>query len=179
MIYDVLQTLADDLNVYFKTKLNIQEEKVVLSALVNQDGSIALQTENKVIATLINIEKEPFSSSPQKIGRQTLTLNLYVLFSCYFTNTNYSEALRFLDLIIIYFDENYIMSSSTKGSYSGSGKINIEIETFNIDKAHNIWSTLGAKYMPSAVYKIRMIVVESNSITSFIPSGKGLDSSSN
>ena len=71
------------------------------------------------------------------------------------------------------------MSSSTKGSYSGSNKINIEIETFNLEKAHNIWSTLGAKYMPSAVYKIRMVIVESNSISSFIPSGKGLSSGTN
>jgi hypothetical protein len=45
----------------------------------------------------------------------------------------------------------------------------IEIETFNLEKVHNIWSTIGAKYLPSVVYKLRMIVVDSNSISNFAP----------
>ena len=81
MIYEVLQTLTDNLNIYFRTKLKIQEDKAELSAIVNQDGSIALQSENKVLVTLLNIEREPFSASGQIVGRQKLSLNLLVIFS--------------------------------------------------------------------------------------------------
>jgi hypothetical protein len=167
MIYEVLQTLTDNLNIYFRTKLKIQEDKAELSAIVNQDGTIALQSENKVLVTLLNIEREPFSASGQIIGRQKLSLNLMVIFSCHFSNSNYSEAIRFLDLIITYFEENYTLEA--QNIYDGNNKIKIEIETYNIDKVHNIWATIGAKYLPSVVYKLRMVVVDSNNISSFSP----------
>jgi len=177
MIYEVLQTLTDNLNVYFRTKLKIQEDKAELSAIVNQDGSIALQSENKVLVTLLNIEKEPYSASGQVIGRQKLTLNIFVIFSCYFSNSNYSEAIRFLDLIITYFEENYTLEA--QNIYDGNNKIKIEIETNNLEKVQNIWSTIGAKYLPSVIYKLRMIVVDSNSITSFAPAVQKVPNISN
>lgn len=167
MIYEVLQTLTDNLNVYFRTKLKIQEDKAELSAIVNQDGTIALQSENKVLVTLLNIEREPFSASGANIGRQKLSLNIIVIFSCHFSNSNYSEAIRFLDLIITYFEENYTLEAYN--IYDGNNKIKIEIETFNLDKVQNIWSTIGAKYLPSVIYKLRMIVVDSNNISAFTP----------
>jgi len=167
MIYEVLQTLTDNLNIYFRTKLKIQEDKAELSAIVNQDGTIALQSENKVLVTLLNVEREPYSASGQIIGRQKLSLNIMVIFSCHFSNSNYSEAIRFLDLIITYFEENYTLEA--QNIYDGNNKIKIEIETYNIDKVHNIWATIGAKYLPSVVYKLRMVVVDSNSISTFTP----------
>jgi hypothetical protein len=167
MIYEVLQKITDDLNIYLKIKLKIKEDKAVLSALVNQDGSIAIQTENKVIISLVNIEKESYSVSSQVIGRQRLALNIYVLFSCYFSNSNYSESIRFLDLIICYFEENYMVQTF---SLLDKGKVQIEIETYNIEKSQNLWSTMGAKYLPSAMYKIRMLVVDANTMGMFIPS---------
>jgi hypothetical protein len=175
MIYEVLQTIADNLNVYFRSKLKIQENKAELSALVNQDGTIAIQSENKILVTLVNIEKEPFSVSSQIVGRQKLSLNIFVLFSCYFSNSNYSESIRFLDLILTYFEENPTLNAV--GPFQDKvNNIKIEIETYNVEKAHNIWTTLGAKYIPSAMYKIRMIVVDSNSISSFIPALRGIRS---
>jgi hypothetical protein len=173
MIYEVLQTLTDNLNTYFRSKLRVQEDKAVLSSLVNQDGTIALQTENKVIVTLTNIEREPFSLGSPNVGRQKLSLNIFVMFSCYFSNSNYSESIRFLDLIIGYFEDNYTLELNN----NDNNKIKIEIETSNMEKAHNLWSTVGAKYLPSVLYKIRMIVVDSNSIASFTPSLSGISGS--
>jgi hypothetical protein len=167
MIYEVLQTITDNLNVYFRTKLKIQEDKAELSAIINQDGTIALQSENKVLVTLLNIEREPFNASFGNIGRQKLALNIFVIFSCHFSNSNYSEAIRFLDLIITYFEENYTLE--VQNIYDGNNKIKIEIETFNLEKVQNIWSTIGAKYLPSVIYKLRMIVVDSNNVSSFTP----------
>jgi hypothetical protein len=122
-----------------------------------------------VLVTLLNVEREPYSASGQIIGRQKLSLNLMVIFSCHFSNSNYSEAIRFLDLIITYFEENYTLEA--QNIYDGNNKIKIEIETYNIDKVHNIWATIGAKYLPSVVYKLRMVVVDSNSISTFTPAG--------
>ena len=177
MIYEVLQTLTDNLNIYFRTKLKIQEDKAELSAIVNQDGTIALQSENKILVTLLNIEREPFSASGQTVGRQRLSLNILVMFSCHFSNSNYSEAIRFLGLIITYFEENYTLE--VNNIYDGKNKIKIEIETFNLEKVHNVWATIGAKYLPSVIYKLRMIVVDSNTISTFTPALQSVGAKTN
>ena len=57
MIYEALSCLTDEINEYFRNKLRINEDKAVLSGIVNQDGTIAIQGENKIVITLVNIEK--------------------------------------------------------------------------------------------------------------------------
>ena len=99
MIQEALSCLTDEINLFFRSKLKINEDKAVLSGIVSADGTMAIREENKVIITLVNVEREktaannavPHTSLP-------LNINLYVLFSAYFSAANYPEALRFLSL---------------------------------------------------------------------------------
>lgn len=177
MIYEALTCLTDDLNDYFKSKHKINEDKVVLSSLVNQDGSIAIQGENKIVLTMINIEKETARNVAQKglaSIQQTdppLNINLYLLFSAYFTGNNYPEALRFLSFILAYFNnKNSFTSSNTPALHPRIEKLTFEIVDLNPDALSNMWSTLGAKYLPSALYKMRMLTFDNNVIREFRPS---------
>lgn len=179
MIYEVIQTITDGLNIFFKTRLRTNEDKAVISALVNQDGSVAMLEENKVLITLVNLEREPTPVGPKKDGKQRVHINFFVLFSCYFSNANYSEALKFLAFTMNYLNDNSSMDISeaggAKSTSSGGGlKVQIEIESLTVDQNSNLWSTIGAKYMPSALYKIRMIPLDSNSLNEFRPSAAAL-----
>jgi len=177
MIYESLSCLTEEMNEYFKNKLKISEEKVVLSGLVNQDGSIAIQGENKVIVTLVNIEKETaqtgvgksLSSSSGNMS-PVLKLNLYVMFSAYFSGENYHEALRFLSFVIAYFQhKNVFNHSNTPSLDSKIEKLTFEINDVNPDMLSNFWSTLGAKYMPSVIYKMRMLSIDESIIREYRP----------
>jgi len=175
MIYEVIQTITDGLNIFFKTRLRTNEDKAVISALINQDGTVAMLEENKVLITLVNIEREPTPIGPKKDGKQRVHINFFVLFSCYFSNANYSEALKFLAFTMNYLNDNSSMDISESGggkstSSSGGLKVQIEIESLTVDQNSNLWSTTGAKYMPSVLYKIRMIPLDSNSLNEFRPS---------
>ena len=75
MIYDVIQTITDGLNIFFKTRLRTIEDKAVISGIVNQDGSVAQLEENKVLITLASIEKEPTNVGPKKDGKQRVHIN--------------------------------------------------------------------------------------------------------
>ena len=181
MIYDVIQTITDGLNVFFKTRLRTIEDKAVISGIVNQDGSVALLEENKVLITLVSIEKEPTTVGPKKDGKQRVHINFYLLFSCYFSNANYSEALKFLDFTMNFLNDNSSMDITEGGgakstSSSGGLKVQIEIESLSLDQTSNLWSTIGAKLMPSALYKVRMIPLDSSSLTEFRPSAAVLSS---
>ncbi|MBS1635991.1 MAG: DUF4255 domain-containing protein [Bacteroidetes bacterium] len=176
MIYESLSCVTDEINEYFRGKLKIYEQKIVLSGLVNQDGTIAIQGENKIVVTLVNLEKETAKNLSQK-GAMTminstpvLNINLYVLFSAYFTNSNYAEALRFLSFIIGYFQvKNVFNRANTPTLDDRIDKLTFEIVDMSTDAVSNMWSSLGAKYMPSVLYKVRMLTFDEAVVREFRP----------
>ena len=185
MIYEALTCITEEINEFFRSKLRINEEKIALSAIVNQDGSVAIQGENKVLVTLVNIEKEPTVKGNGSNGSRTLSntstpvsINLYVLFSCYFSNANYPEALRFLSFVIAFLQDKSVFSQSNTPRLDDSiEKLTFELESIGSEKLNNIWTTLGAKYMPSVVYKVRMLTYDSLSVREYRPLVSGLANS--
>jgi hypothetical protein len=184
MIYEALSCLADEINEYFRIRLKINEDKVVLSAIVNQDGTIAIQGENKILITLVNIEKESIGKSNSGIPGSSvlinkssaLTINLYVLFSAYFSNGNYPEALRFISFIIAYFQQNSVFTRvNTPRLDIDIEKMVFELATVSPEQVNNIWGALGAKYMPSVVYKVRMLTFDNNIVREYRPLITGID----
>ena len=176
MIYEALSCLVDEINDYFRSRLKINEEKIVLSGLVNQDGTIAIQGENKIVVTLINIEKETSKTIAQKSlggfnsSSPPLNVNVYILFSAYFSGNNYPEALRFLSFIMAYFQNKSVFNkSNTPALDSRIEKLIFDMEDLNPDILSNMWSTLGAKYMPSVLYKMRMLSFDESVIREFRP----------
>lgn len=169
MIYQSLHCLTEEINRSLKRNLKITDDKVLLSSIVNQDGSVAVQGENKIILTLINVEKEsaktnanqPVFSKTSPGYFSTLCLNLQVMFSAYFPGNSYPEGLQFLSLLISFMQEKPVFNrSNTPSLPAGIGKLSFEMETIGVEKLNNVWAMLGAKYMPSAIYKIRMLTFD-------------------
>lgn len=184
MIYESLNCIVDELNEYFRSKLRINEDKVVLSGIINQDGTVAIQGENKVLVTLVNLEKEPSVKSNAGAGgartfantAPSMSLNLYVLFSSYFTGTNYPESLRFLSFVIAFLQEKNVFSlANTPRLDNGIDKLTFEMESLTAERLNNLWATMGAKYMPSVLYKIRMITFDSSMIREYRPAVSGIE----
>jgi hypothetical protein len=175
MIFEALSCLVDEMNEHFRNRLKVNEQKVILSALINQDGTVAIQGENKIIVTLVNIEKESAKSLAQTGATASpntppiLNINLHVLFSAYFSQGNYAEALRFLSFVIGYFVNKPTFNANTPALDSKIEKLTFELMDLNVDTLSNMWSLLGAKHMPSVVFKIRMLTFDSNFVREFRP----------
>ncbi|PAM94693.1 hypothetical protein B4N84_12015 [Flavobacterium sp. IR1] len=187
MIYEALTCLAEELNDFFKLKLSINEEKIVVSGLINADGSVAVPGENKIVITLVNLEKETLQQLPSRtitnsFGNQNtpLQVNIYVLFSAYFSSTNYAESLRFISFILAYFQgKNVFTKSNTPNMDPKLEKLSIEIVDMSMDALSNLWSLLGAKYMPSVLYKIRMLHFDEAVVREFRPGVSKVDNQNN
>jgi hypothetical protein len=184
MIYESLSCLTDEINQYFKNKLKTAEDAVVLSGIVSQDGTVAIQGENKIIVTLVNIEKEILGSTNGaritggSVTNQSaaLNINLYVLFSAYFKPGNYTEALRFLSFVIAYFQyKNVFTRANTPQLDAGIDKLIFEMASISPEQLNNIWASLGAKYMPSVVYKMRMLTFDESIIKEYRPAISNID----
>lgn len=183
MIYACLNCLAEEMNLFFRSKLKIHEDKVIVSAIVNQDGSIAVQGENKVLITLVNIIRDTNMkrdlSGGNSVSANTprpICIQLYIMVSCYFSGSNYPEALRFLSFVIGFLQEKNVFDhTNTPKLDENLDKLVFEMESFEPDRLSNIWSVLGAKYMPSVLYKVRMIMFDSNKVSEYRPVISGVD----
>lgn len=181
MIYESLSCLVDEMNEHFRSKLKVNEQKIVLSSLINQDGTVAVQGENKLVVTLINVEKEPVRSLSQKSGSilsnssPPVNVNLIVLFSAFFAQGNYPEALRFLSFVIGYFVQKPVFThANTPALDAKIDKLSFEMLDLSTDTLSNLWSSLGAKYMPSVVYKMRMLTFDDTFVREFRPDISGV-----
>jgi hypothetical protein len=188
MIYEALTCVCEEINEYFKNKLKVNDDKVILSGIVDQHGSIAIQGENKIILTLINVEKETIvngngSSAGMSFtagSNQPVNINLYVLFSAYFSSNNYPESLRFLSFIIGYFQFRTVFNrANTPQLDARIDKLIFEMAKFSHHELSNLWSAIGAKYLPSVIYKVRMLSIDESVMKEYRPTITGIDSGDN
>ena len=165
-----LQSVVAELNQHFVTKYGIDEDRVLLSTLVKPDGGMALSDENVVVATLIAIERERFATPKQNatlsVGEATpIYLNLFVLFSMYFNERLHGESLKFLSGVIAFFQsKNVFTPQNTSGLDSSFEKLIFEIRNQTFHEQSNMWSYLGCKYLPSVLFKVRMVMIDEGNI---------------
>lgn len=183
MIAELLGLITDELNSFLGRKepryRNVQT--AVLSDLVNQQGELVITTDDhseqegrdNVIVTLINVEEEtvgkaqlPYIRSPeQSIGlvNPEIKLNLYVLFST-FSNMNpnerYLNCLKLLSYVVRFFQyKNVFNHQNTPNLSEDIDKLTIELVSPTFEQQNYLWGALGAKYMPSVLYKVRMLTI--------------------
>lgn len=127
--------------------------------------------------SLINIEEEKVFKSP---GRQVITtqsgsfytepdvkLNLYILFSSF--NKSYDESLKYISKIISFFQIQSVFDHSDAAALfdpklqldPGIQQLIIELYSPSFDQLNQIWASLSIGYLPSVIYKVRMLIVDS------------------
>lgn len=178
MIYSVLSTIGDKLNFYLKNRFALGEDKVILSNIVNQDGSLAITESDKVVVTLVNIQEETLTSRMNNMeGMRPINLNLYIMFSAYFIDKNYPEALKFLSAVISFFQANCVFNhSNTPDLDPNVEKLTFEIVNQDLQNQSHLWGTLGGKYLPSILYKVRMVTIQEGNIQTEYSNISGLTS---
>jgi len=165
MIYPSLNFLAQELNSYIFEKwgsnINGTNEIVTLGNIANiNDEKTDLQ--NKIVITLLKIEEESslknssfYTKKPdEKVVKHhpPVNLNLYLLVSV--TKKTYSEALQLLSDTVTFFQSHKVFTKDT-----GDSKFRIvtEFHDINFQEAFEMWSNLGNKQFPFAIYKLRLL----------------------
>jgi len=175
MINLALQTLAAQLNQHFRRIYDLTEDMVVVSNLMEMDGSVTPNINNRLVVYLTNIEKDSVSArtlNAQEPGERTmqrsaaLSFNLFVMMTANFSGNNYAEALKFLSGTISYFQRHPVFTrQSAPDMDSRIEKLVLDIENLSIQDMSNLWGSLGGKYMPSILYRIRMVTFDADEVT--------------
>jgi len=180
MIDTAIAQVASQLNQALKRQFMVGEDLVVTSNLHEQDGTVATQVANKVAVFLVNIERESVPGAGGGGGgngilRSTLSpppvhLNLMVMFAANFGGGNYPEALKFLSSIVAFFQGRPVFTHQNSPELDPRiDKLTLEIENLSVSDLSNLWGVLSGKYLPSVLYRMRMLSLDASQLTAQLP----------
>ncbi|MBN3582478.1 DUF4255 domain-containing protein [Algoriphagus aestuarii] len=181
MIDTVLIHVRDLINQYFKNQHGFSENKVVISNLVELDGTSSMDVEDKVVMFLLGLGEEPaLKNKNTRFGGMdgagfqskapVLYLHLNIVFCSNFKNKKYIEGLNYLSQIISFFNRNrVIIPGNIPGLSKKVEKLTFELCPLSFDTISHVWSSIGAKLLPSSIYKVSFIAIDEAPISGYIP----------
>ncbi|MBG6132816.1 hypothetical protein IWQ47_004354 [Aquimarina sp. EL_43] len=170
MIGKAMSFIEDRTNQYFQGILGPSTEKYAalgnIAKIVEGGDTTDEEGGSGIVITLVNIEEDRISKNPDGIYRQgdkvirsnpEILVNLYVLFSA---NLTYTTALSRISSVIQCFQSNNFFTVPKFPSLDEDiMKLHIELYTMNFEQINHLWSTLGGKYLPSVLYKMKLIPI--------------------
>lgn len=145
------------------------------------DGDEFLSSKSSIVLSIVNIEEDrvlknqslyknyvPSSDTIEKYKNPTQNLIFSLLFASYnIDQSKYLDGVDKLEVVIRYFQNkrvfywqppNLLDTEPIGGSYD---KIIFDMISLKMDQLNQMWSYLGAKYMPSVLYQVQMIPIQS------------------
>ena len=168
MIHNALIFLAKQVNEHLNTGLIGTSDILEIGSLKQSDGSPSFDS---LGMTLVAIDRETTISSGYDLKgvtqdavirqKRPLCLNLKVLVSTNFED-NYDDALKHLSNVISFFHTNNVFTHENSPTLDQNiEKLIIEINPNDTDDMYHIWSMAGISYLPSIIYRVRMIALSS------------------
>ncbi|RXG11980.1 putative protein DUF4255 [Leeuwenhoekiella aestuarii] len=177
MLYEALEILREQVAIYINDS-GLGSDKVSLDSIthfIDNPNTDDEELDNKVILSLLNLQEESSLKNQRNFAVQNgnpvyknnpVHLNAYVLFTC--NRNDYAFSLRSLAAVIEYFQgkkifnhKNTVFTRNTQIMQAVKEfNFTIELYTPSFEELNYIWSMLGGKAYPAAVYKINLINIE-------------------
>ena len=177
MIDAALNFIAAEANVHLRKRTGAELGAVTPGPLVDDRGMWTVPLDTTRL-TLFQIDEERAlrEQVPQRTlvgGRDVLLppplkLNLTVLFAGRFQQ--YDQALRTLSHLLALFQARALFSAAdSPGLPAGVERLSLDLVSYTPEQLNQMWACLGAKHLPSLVYRVRMVVLQD-----LEPTGTGL-----
>ena len=173
MIGTFLNAVRSLLNNEISSRLGLIEEPIIqgnisqLDSLSNLTGS--------VLMSLVNLEQDaPLRNNPNytslsdtqiKYHNPKTVINLYILFATHLTEDTGTTGLDILTEVIASLQRRNVFTGQELGFPLNNGSI-LQTEraifdqySLSIEQLNHLWGILGGKYLPSVLYKVRLISV--------------------
>ena len=170
MIRKILTYYAGRLDEYLG-RTHRQPEGVATVGLI---GTAAEETPNKLVVSLVNLEKEATgdsvymrSTSGNYAGTLApLLLNMHIMLAAVYESKRYAESLSVLS------DTLEFIQSMPRFETEGN-RSTVELVPMSTMDLHNIWTTMGGQYHPSVICKVRGLVIDSGTLVSGSTAAQG------
>jgi hypothetical protein len=184
MIDKALEFLHKQLNDYIQLKTG-DDDKLVLSNVVKPGGDMDIPN-GSLGLTLINIEEERIGKTyghpnlkngNAEYKHPEIRLNLYILICANFVSTNYIEGVRLLSYASGFFQKKRVFDQHNSSELDENiTRLIVDLNSLSFEQQNHLWGTIGAKFLPSVCYKIRLVTIDENEMLEKYPVVKDLDS---
>ena len=176
VIDTALSFLADEVNAHLIKRTGTELGAVSVGPVCDDRGLWTVPVDTTRL-TLFQIDEERTTREqlPERTligGREVvlpppLKLNLVLLFAGRFQQ--YDQALRTLSLILSFFQARPLFTpTSSPALPEGVERIAMDLLSYGPEQLNQLWACLGAKHLPSVIYRLRMVVLQD-----LEPSGTG------
>lgn len=171
-----LKSITNQLNRYMHQHFDLDEDAVMLTSPFDAEGGVSTQVNNKLVVFLANINKDTtfnnlpasgFTATTSFTSPRPLSLNLYVVVAASFDVARYQESLKYLSSAMSCFQQQPIIDRHSSPELTDSiERLILDIENVDINDLSNLWGILGGQYIPSILYRVRMVIFTSDAIDS-------------
>lgn len=162
-----LKFIADEVNGYLLQRTASDFGKVLPGYVVDDQGRWSV-AEDHLGLSLVNVEEERTlrDQVPRSVLLEgqlaslppDLKLNLVVIFTARFQK--YDHALRYLSHVLTFFQVHPLFSRETHpGLDARIPRLSMELLAYGPEQLNQLWAYLGGKYLPSSVYRLRLVAL--------------------
>jgi hypothetical protein len=164
MLDVALQFLTDQLRAGLRASLGNAGFKVMLTQMADDTGDCAFAKDSLGLC-VVNLEEEPslrnmtpgdkdFGARPF-IAEPALHLSLQVLCAANFSRPD--AELRCLYEVVQFFHRCSVFTQAEFPALDSRIKMmRVESQPLNMEQRNQLWACLGAKYLPSVLYQVRL-----------------------
>lgn len=185
ILANALECIRRSLDEYlFDPSANVPS-KVVLSNLIDPNGKSVPGTQDKIVMILASIFHETtistFTPTRQSENGDFVTkspplyVGLYVVFYANMTHSNYEQGLSAISSTISYFQQNPSFTQQTIPDLNPAiERLTFEFKNVDLLDWNHVVGMLGVNYMPSVMYKVRLLPFDGRAIGGRVPAVEGL-----
>ena len=143
------------------------QEKLFVYAGSDKNDATSFRSD-AISALLIRIEEEATLRPPDRYARTAgdgvrqrvepeIRMNLWVLFVARFPE--YGEGLRHLSRVVAYFQNHRVFNQENSPELDDElQQVIVELVTPTFSEQNEIWGSLRAAYLPSVLYRVKLVV---------------------
>ena len=169
MIDGALKFLQDQANPHLRNVLDSgTEEPLSISPIVTPNGDNAIKSRLGMALVKMDEERVQKSQTRHKLvdgkivyySEPDIKLNLYVLIAASPEGGGAKESLKAISAVVSFFQARSSFDKQTYPSLDPIEKLVVNMETLDFETQNHIWGALGAKYLPSVVYKVGVLTIQ-------------------
>lgn len=168
MIDDALKLIADEVNAHLQRRTGSSFGMVELGPLVDDKGNwLVAQDSLRLALFLIEEERALREQLPERVivdSREIvrpppLKLNLIVVLAGRFQQ--YAQGLRHLSHVLSFLHARPVFTPADfPGMPQSLERLTAELLSYSPEQLNQMWACIGAKQLPAAVYRLRMLVLQ-------------------
>ena len=172
MIDVALAIIVNRLNQQLASPETAPEDAVVLMDFADSSGP-APDAQDKIVVLASNITEDTVTRGlPRPVSdanlrkRDPVNLIIQIVVAANFEPSRYSRGLQALSRAVEFFQANPVFDRNNSPDMAGKGieRLSIEMESLSVDAVSQLWGVLGGRYLPSVVYRIRTVAIDSGAV---------------